>query len=124
MRIRKYMIFKHLQSLQKWVCKYILPCICIGFLYIVLQNLYKCIVIFLFSSIWGRFLEWVCKFPRNDKKRLKTKETRLFGRVSPTNKHNTNYLISSLYKFLSYLLLLLLEQSHKASNYVYCSTPF
>lgn len=75
MRMRKYLNFIHLQGIQKWACKYILPCICIEFLYICITTLVQVYCYFLAFFDFGAFLgQSVQVYRKTDKNGLKRKK--------------------------------------------------
>lgn len=75
MRMRKYLKSKHLQSLQKWACKYILPCICIEFLYICITTFVQVYSYFLtFFDLRAFLYNGVQVYRKTNKSGLKRKK--------------------------------------------------
>lgn len=128
MRMHKYLNFMHLQSIQKWACKYILPCICMGFPYICITTFVQVYCYFLAFFDLGAFLgQSVQVYRKTNKSGLKRKKHGFSAAFLPqTDIIQTYYMQtnSKLYKYLSNLLLPLLAQSRKASICAFCSTPF
>lgn len=89
----KYMIFKHFQSLQKWECKYILPCICMGFPYICITTFVQVYSYFLaFFDLRAFFYDGVQVYRKTNKSGLKRKKHGFSAAFLTQTRNNTNVL--------------------------------